>query len=279
MEEPLKIALIGCGGIARAHVAGYADLRKRGCRELEYVACCDLSTEAADTRPSEIAEAQESKPRVFTDVDELVASGVADAVDVCLPHWLHHEMAIRALRGGLHVMVEKPIGITVAATLAILAAARNQERHSRLLSRLGEYRPHGPSVGPSARLGLIGDVRYADIAWINSRGLDLADPRFKWRAVKLLTGGGMIMDTGVPLRRHDDPPLRRARGGFLHDANPPGGGGDRRSRPGRRPGRCGSIVAGIDPFLQRDRRQLCLFQRSAGVTTHAGTLLRNGRND
>ena len=197
MEEPLKTALIGCGGFARAHVAGYADLRKRGCRELEYVACCDLSTEAADIRASEIAEAQESKPRVFTGVDELVASGVAEAVDVCLPHWLHHEIAIRALRGGLHVMVEKPIGITVAATFAILAAARKSGKTLATAEQIRRV--------PSARAfrwaiceaRLIGDVHYADIAWINSRGLDLADPRFKWRAVKLLTGGGMIMDTGV----------------------------------------------------------------------------------
>ena len=197
MEEPLKIALIGCGGIARAHVAGYADLRKRGCRELEYVACCDLSREAAETRVSEIGVAQETKPEIFSELDALIESGVADAVDICLPHWLHHDAAIRALRGGLHAMVEKPIGITVAASYTILAAARESGKTLATAEQIRRV--------PSARAfrwaiceaGLIGDVRYADIAWINSRGLDLADPRFKWRAIKLLTGGGMIMDTGV----------------------------------------------------------------------------------
>ena len=46
MTSGVKLALVGCGGISRAHVKGYADLYARGCRDFEVVACCDASEDA-----------------------------------------------------------------------------------------------------------------------------------------------------------------------------------------------------------------------------------------
>ena len=54
----VKLALVGCGGISRAHVKGYADLYARGCRDFEVVACCDVRAESAALRADEIAEYQ-----------------------------------------------------------------------------------------------------------------------------------------------------------------------------------------------------------------------------
>ena len=100
MSEPVKIAFIGCGGIAGQHAKGYADLYKRGCRDLEYAACCDVNEANAKERAKEIAAIQGSEPKVFTDLKDLTESGVAEAADICSPHWLHHALAIQCLEGG-----------------------------------------------------------------------------------------------------------------------------------------------------------------------------------
>jgi predicted dehydrogenase len=197
MTNGVKLALVGCGGISRAHVKGYADLYGRGCRDFEIVACCDVRVENAELRADEIAEFQGVRPRVFAQVSELLQAGVAEAADVCVPHCFHHSVAIELLDGGVHTMVEKPLGITILASQRIIEAA---ERNGLVLATGENVRRY-----PTARSctwavrdqGLIGEVRLANIQSINYGPFDFTKPAAKWRGIKLLTGGGMIMDSGA----------------------------------------------------------------------------------
>jgi predicted dehydrogenase len=197
MSNGVKLALVGCGGISRAHVRGYADLYQNGCRDFSVVACCDVRAQSAETRAQEIAEFQGQKPRVYTRVEDLVEAGVADAADVCVPHCFHHSVGITLLEGGIHVMVEKPLGITILASRRLIDAA---QRYGRVLATGENVRRY-----PTARActwaireqRLIGDVRLANIQSINYGPFDFTRPAAKWRGVKLLTGGGMIMDSGA----------------------------------------------------------------------------------
>jgi predicted dehydrogenase len=197
MSNGVKLALVGCGGISRAHVKGYADLYARGCRDFEVVACCDVQAESAAVRAGEIAEFQGKRPEVYSQVSDLLKSGVSEAADVCVPHCFHHSVAIELLDGGVHVMVEKPLGITNLASLRIIEAA---DRNRRVLATGENVRRY-----PTARActwaireqALIGDVRMANIQSINYGPFDFTRPAAKWRGIKLLTGGGMIMDSGA----------------------------------------------------------------------------------
>jgi predicted dehydrogenase len=95
------------------------------------------------------------------------------------------------------VMVEKPLGISVLASRRIIEAA---ERNDRVLATGENVRRY-----PTARSctwairdqGLIGEVRLANIQSINYGPYDFTRPAAKWRGIKLLTGGGMIMDSGA----------------------------------------------------------------------------------
>ena len=126
MSGVVKLALVGCGGISGSHVKGYRDLYARGCRDFEVTVCCDVQADSAKVRAQEIAEFQGVKPKVCTDVQELVHSRAADAADLCLPHCFHHSVAIPLLEGGIHTMIEKPLGITIRASKRIIETA---ERH------------------------------------------------------------------------------------------------------------------------------------------------------
>jgi predicted dehydrogenase len=94
-------------------------------------------------------------------------------------------------------MVEKPLGITVKASLAMIEAA---ERHGLVLAT-GENIRRYPTARACAwainQKRLIGDVHLVTVQAINRQPAGLDRAPVKWRMVKLLTGGGMIMDSGA----------------------------------------------------------------------------------
>jgi len=193
------LALVGCGWIAEAHVAGYGDLMRRGCTAFTVTACCDPNVANAEKCAQAIAQFQGAQPAVFASVDELIAARAADAADVCVPHAFHHRVAIPLLAGGLHVMVEKPMGITIKASRAIIAAA---EKYGRVLAygeNVRRYLPARACTWAIHARRMIGDVRLVNIHSVERAPFDYDRAAFKWRGSKLLTGGGMIMDSGAHL--------------------------------------------------------------------------------
>ena len=197
MTTPVKLALVGCGGIARAHLLGYKELFEKGCRDYEYVACCDTNEVNARERAEGVAAIQGFEPQIFNSIDDLIASGIAEAADCCLPHWMHHVGAVPLLEGGLHVLVEKPIGITVEATKVIAAAAKRTGRIAAVAEQIRRFRVARAFRWAIAEKRIIGDVLTARAYQIMDSPLDYEQYKFKWRGVKLLTGGGMIMDSGA----------------------------------------------------------------------------------
>lgn len=116
MNQPLRVGLIGCGGISRAHVRAIQSL---GQEMVRIVATCDVEEALAQERARE-AGAQ----AVLTDWREVLKREDIDAVDICLPHDLHAEVAIAAAQVGKHILVEKPIATTLEDGWAMVRAAR-----------------------------------------------------------------------------------------------------------------------------------------------------------
>lgn len=197
MSDRVKLALVGCGWISEAHVKGYGDLIARGCDEFEVTACVDPRAESAEARADQIAAFQGTRPVVLASTDDLVASGAATAADLCIPHFVHHTVAIPLLEGGLHIMVEKPMGLTNKMTRMIIDAA---ERNGRVLSYGENIRRYLTARACNWALNerrLIGDLRRVAIHSTGYQPFDYDNPAFKWRGVKALTGGGMILDSGA----------------------------------------------------------------------------------
>ena len=62
---------------------------------------------------------------VYPSLDQLLADDSVDLVDICLPSHLHASAATRALRGGKHVLVEKPMALTLADTQRMMRSAQS----------------------------------------------------------------------------------------------------------------------------------------------------------
>ena len=98
-----RVAIVGCGRIARSHVAGYqkvADL-------FEIAAFVDMDLSRAEAYAREFGVG-----RAYASLEEARASDAFQAVDLCLPPSQHCPVAVAAADMGLHVIVEKPLAIT-----------------------------------------------------------------------------------------------------------------------------------------------------------------------
>ncbi len=139
----VRIAFIGCGDIAQAHWRGI----QSHAPQLQVVAAVDENS----SRAAEMAG--QTGGRAFTSLDDALAWGNFDAVDIMLPHNVHEEAAILAFAAGKHVVLEKPMATTIDACDRILAAAREagtvfiDRRAVAVLARRGQGAATDPGRG------------------------------------------------------------------------------------------------------------------------------------
>ena len=111
----MRICLIGCGRVAKSHMAGALQVKDR----IEVVAAVDRGLEKAELFCREFGI-----KHAFSSFEDAVAAVDFDAVDICLPNHRHAEFAIKASEAGKHILLEKPMANTVAECVAINAAAK-----------------------------------------------------------------------------------------------------------------------------------------------------------
>ena len=114
----LRVALVGCGQIADAHLQ---EIRKVDGAEV--VAVCDRYADLAEQ-----AAARFEVPGVFDDLGRLLAEARPDVLHITTPPQTHRPIALQALAAGVHVYVEKPFAPDAAEAAEILDAARGAGR-------------------------------------------------------------------------------------------------------------------------------------------------------
>ncbi len=114
MTTPLRTAVIGVGYLGRFHAQKYAALDNA-----ELIAVCDPNAENA----ARVAE--EVGCRAVGDYREILAE--VDAVSIVVPTQLHHEVAKACLEAGVHVLLEKPMTVTVEQADELIAIARDNK--------------------------------------------------------------------------------------------------------------------------------------------------------
>ena len=106
MKNKIKIAIIGCGGIARvAHMKQYMKLTE----DYEIVAACDVLSDRAEQFAKDFGI-----PAFYTDYKQMLDIEELDAVDICTPNYLHSIIAVEALNRGLNVLCENADGFKIA---------------------------------------------------------------------------------------------------------------------------------------------------------------------
>ena len=99
------------------------DLVDRGRAGFTVTAVCDSNVEAAQNLAEELHELLGMTPRIYQDHQSMLSTEDLDGADLCLPHGLHHSFTVECLEAGVHVLTEKPIGVTLRAGQVMADAA------------------------------------------------------------------------------------------------------------------------------------------------------------
>lgn len=153
MSSDLRVGIIGAGYIASWH----ADAIKAtpGAR---LVAVCDPARDAAEALASGYGIA------AFTDLDQMIAAQVCDVVHILTPPNLHRDLAVKCLSAGLHVLVEKPVALSVAEVSDMAGAARASGRQLAACHNFLAL-PSYQRLKAAKQAGDLGLVSSAQINW------------------------------------------------------------------------------------------------------------------
>ncbi len=178
----VKIAMIGAGNIANAHLAAYKSVP-----DAEIYAACDINEERLNETCDKFGI-----ERRYTDVDEMLkALPELDAADVCVWNCSHAECSIKALNAGLHVLCEKPMAYNAEQAEEMQKAA---EKNGKLLM-IGfvlRFSDEAKIAMDFIDNGYLGDIYYSKAQYVRRHG----NPG-GWFCDKARSGGGPIIDIGV----------------------------------------------------------------------------------
>lgn len=222
--HPIRLGVVGCARILPAHLRALATLRGVGIDRVRITALCarrlddaimfrkrgegPVPRTPASTNPDDGLGAPhmyvsdlhaDVLPEVFDDWRDMLERDVVDAVLILTTVSSHHQIALDALRAGKHVLIEKPLAISVRAGRKIVDEARTRG----LVAAVAEtqrYTERSRSLRWVLDQGLVGNPQL----WL-SGGIggewspDHVVAHTPWRHRKLEAGGGPAIDHGVHL--------------------------------------------------------------------------------
>lgn len=190
----LRVAIVGCGIIGLNHAR--AILKHP---DLAITALVDAVPAAATGLADQlVCEHGVDRPAEFDSLAAGLAGAEIDVVVICTPSGLHVVLAEEALAAGKHVVIEKPLDVSLPRAREILALSRRAEQDGLVVSVISQHRfdPASRVVAEAAHSGAFGRLTsgIASVAWWRSQ--EYYDSG-QWRGTWELDGGGAVMNQGV----------------------------------------------------------------------------------
>ena len=176
--QKIRMGIVGLGIMGRRY---YTMLRALA--GVEVTALCVRHLDTIDDLPG----------AKFADYRRLCASGQIDAVIIATPHYSHPQVAIEALRRGLHVLVDKPLAVHVADGRRMLAAHRDKTLRFGVMFQ-ERSRPLYVTIKSMIQDGTLGDIRrvhWIVTDWFRSQAYYQSS---SWRATWKGEGGGLLIN-------------------------------------------------------------------------------------
>lgn len=181
--DGMRFALVGAGAIGEVHARLIASLGKRA----QLTAVVDNNIARARRIAAEFGGTPMTS---LTDAVEQV-----DAVSICLPSGAHADPAVLALQAGKHVVVEKPIDVTLASADRIITAERESGRTVAVISQR-RFQREPASVQHAITEGELGRITSGIAESTFWRSQEYYDSK-PWRGTWALDGGGALMNQGI----------------------------------------------------------------------------------
>ena len=162
MAAPMKVGLIGTGGISNRHMIPYLERPER----VQLTAVCDIVEPLAQ----EYAK-KAGVDEIYLDFEEMLQKADIDAVDICTGHSSHAPLAIAAANAGKHVIVEKAMAHTLQGCKDMIEAADNTGVTLMVAQHL-RYSPESRAVKRFIDEGNLGEIRAVRTHTIGGGGGD-----------------------------------------------------------------------------------------------------------
>jgi UDP-N-acetylglucosamine 3-dehydrogenase len=188
--KPLRIALLGCGTIARStHLPAF---RAAGQDRADFTVFASRSAESAQA-----AAAEWGRGTTVAGWRQAIDRDDVDAVDICAPNALHAELAIQAAAAGKHVLVEKPMATSLAEAQAMIDAAAAAGIILMPAHNL-RFAQRSMAAARVVAAGEIGELVGLHASLEHTGPQDWA-PGADWFFDRARSGGGALLDLGVHL--------------------------------------------------------------------------------
>ncbi|MEZ4860540.1 MAG: Gfo/Idh/MocA family oxidoreductase [Caldilineaceae bacterium] len=189
----IRVAILGCGRIARLHAQGY-----KAAQDLaQVVLCCDeYSLELAETMARDFGAEVTNRWQAVIDRADI------DAISICMPPYQHAEIALAAAAAGKHVLVEKPMAMNLAECRQMVTAAR-QAGTVLMVGQNQRFQPEHVKIKELLDRNAIG--RIVALRFDCNQFVKYMYPPESWIFDKAKSGGGMVAQTAVhkiDLMRH-----------------------------------------------------------------------------
>lgn len=169
-QTKLRIGIVGCGGIAHAHMAAYKR-RIEKCDDIEVVAFCDIVPGRAESFMKNFG--YENLP-CYESHEEMLSTEKLDCVSVCTYNRQHAAPTICALEHGINVILEKPFSVTIDEAEAMMKA----EKKSGKILTVGFQPRFDKNMQQIKRIvesGELGKVYYIQTGGGRRRGIPAGD--------------------------------------------------------------------------------------------------------
>jgi predicted dehydrogenase len=153
-----KIGIAGLGWAASGHIPAFC-----ANPDAEIVAACTCKA------PEQAQAMCGSEIAVYEDFDQMLKHPGLEVVDICTPHHLHAQMAIKAAQAGKHLMIEKPVATKYEDLLAMRDAITQAGVLSTVYFEL-RYIPHMTLVKSVMAQGLLGQVHHFEVDYYHGIG-------------------------------------------------------------------------------------------------------------
>ena len=187
MSGRVRVAVIGAGLVARrSHLPAFV-----ASAEAEVAAIVSGRRETAEAAAAEFGVA-----RVLPRWEDAVADPDVDAIDICAPNHLHAPIALAAARAGKHVLVEKPMALSLDEADAMIAAARETGVVLMVAHNL-RFAPVYETIKRLVEEGTIGRPLAARGVFMHAGPDEFWGATSDWFWDAERAGGGALLDMGV----------------------------------------------------------------------------------
>ncbi|MBU5674078.1 Gfo/Idh/MocA family protein [Paenibacillus brevis] len=189
----IKFGLVGCGRIADRHIRSLAE-----CEDAELTALFDVQPERMAAVEADYAKFSgcQGEMAKYTDMEQLLKDPQVQAVIIATPSALHAKLASEAIRSGKHVMLEKPMALSLQDAENIIALAQKYEVTVQVCHQL-RYRKIMTQVKELIESGTMGKLYLGVVSMRLQRSAayyEAAPWRGTWEQ-----DGGMLLNQGIHL--------------------------------------------------------------------------------